>query len=301
MLLCVGLLGVNQSAWALEVYLTNGDKITGVVTHEDDSYITIKTIGDGEAKLNKASIDRPKTYPQDYSAPQNQTAAAQVAPATDIKWDKTLSLGYTKTGGNSRKDQGEVSATLNRKSSRDEWTAKYDAFYSSSENRLDAKKFYGLLRYAYSYGKDLKWYNFYKLEGDQDRSANIDYRFIPSIGRGYWFSNTDDLKAMAELGAGYQYTNFRDKTKPTGEAILTPRIFVDKRLINQLHLSEDLTMYPSLSELGEYRLRSETALTDQLSKRWALQLKLTDDFNSKPSGEVKKNDYTLITALNYKY
>ncbi len=102
-----------------------------------------------------------------------------------------------------------------------------------------------MARYAYSFGGDLKWYNFYKLEADEDYFADIDYRLTPSTGVGYWFSDTDDLKAMAEMGLGYQYTNYRIEVKSTGEPVLVPRIFIDKRLIAKLHLSEDLTAYPS--------------------------------------------------------
>lgn len=81
---------------------------------------------------------------------------------------------------------------INRKTDSDEWTGQLKAYFSTSNDEIDAKKFYGMGRYAFSYGSNLKWYNFYKFEADQDRFANIDYRLIPSTGVGYWFSDLED-------------------------------------------------------------------------------------------------------------
>ena len=69
---------------------------------------------------------------------------------------------------------------------------------------MDTQNWYGMLRYAFSFW-ERRWYNFYRLEADHDRFANIDYRIVPSCGIGYWFSDKEDYKAMAELAAQYGY------------------------------------------------------------------------------------------------
>jgi putative salt-induced outer membrane protein YdiY len=283
---------------AMEIYLNNGDKISGVVVREDDRTLVLKTMAADEVTISKAFIDRQKTYPEEYAT---KTASAATSPA-DVEWKKHVSLGYTRSGGNTRKTQGILSANVNRKTKFNEATFKFDSLYSTGSNeKVDARKYYGLLRYANSFGRDLKWYNFYKLEGDQDRFSNIDYRVIPSVGRGYWFSDTEDWKLMTEAGVGYQYTNFVDNTKSKGEVILTPRLFLDKRLVAKLHLTEDLTVYPSLDNTQNYRLRSETALVNQISEHWSGKIQLIDNYNSNPQGTAKKNDYTFITALEYNF
>jgi putative salt-induced outer membrane protein YdiY len=305
-------------AEAIEIYLTNGDKVTGVVLRETDRFVVLKTLGAGEIKLDKAFIDRQKTYPQEYgSAPQKQDpqeplpSQKKTAPEQKIAeisrveeaivWNKKLALGYTQSGGNTTKRQGMLSSMLNRKNTANESTMKFDVFYSSSSGKMDAKKFYGMLRYAYSFGKNLKSYIFYKLEGDQDRFADIHYRFIPSLGNGYWFSDTEDLKLMTELAVGYQYTNYRHDIKSTGESVLVPRFFLDKRLIENLHLSEDLTFYPSLEDLHEYRFKSETSLVNKINERWSCRIQFVDEFNSNPMGTAKENDYRWITSLDYNF
>ncbi|MDE2009226.1 MAG: DUF481 domain-containing protein [Candidatus Omnitrophica bacterium] len=167
---------------------------------------------------------------------------------------------------------------------------------------MNGKKFYGLLRYAYSFGPNLKWYNFYKLEGSQDYFADIYWRLNPAVGVGYWFSDTPDWKANAELGNGWQYTAYRLETNnDSGQPVLVPRFFIDKRLIANLHLTEDFTCYPSLENFSNYRFRSETDLVNQITLRWALKIGYTDDFNSTPPPGFKKNDYIWLAALVYHF
>jgi len=108
---------------------------------------------------------------------------------------------------------------INRKTDSDEWTGQLKAYVSTPDDEMNAKKFYGMGQHAFSYGKDLKWHHFYKLEADQDRSANIDYRLIPSTGVGYWFSDLEDRKLMIEGTIGYGHTNYRYETKSDNEVI----------------------------------------------------------------------------------
>ncbi len=148
---------------------------------------------------------------------------------------------------------------------------------------------------------DQKWVNFYKVETDHDRFANINYRIIPSLGLGYWFSDTDDWKALTELGIGATYIGYRNSSKNTTEATIIPRAFFDKRLFNETHLTEDITIYPSLKTSGHYRLHSETAFNNPISKQLIFKVSLIDDYNSHPASDKKRNDTQLVTSLNYSF
>ena len=73
------------------------------------------------------------------------------------KWKGTVSLGYSDIGGNSDKSQGTIDVNASRKTGHDEWTAKYSAYTSMSDNKTDARKFYAMGRYAYSFSEEMKW------------------------------------------------------------------------------------------------------------------------------------------------
>ena len=288
--LCVGLmmmafLCLQWVVSAEEIELSNGDKISGEVISDEDGVITLSTISMGEVKIDKAFIK------EEDSGPVKE----------EPSWAKKISLGYSQTGGNTKKSYGSAVATADKKTDEDEWNLKYEAHYSSADKKMDGKKFYASGRYAFSFGDYKKWYNFYKLEGDQDRFANVDYRVIPSVGVGYWFADEDDWKAKADLGIGYEYTNYSDDSKSTGEPILIPHAYIEKKISDKATISEDITLYPSLKETGEYRLRSETALTSPLADNLDLKVSLIDDFDSDPKGDSKKNDYRFISALEYSF
>ena len=100
-------------------------------------------------------------------------------------------MGYNKSSGNTQNSQLSMSLYANRKTDHDEFTIKGNSLYSSSNNNMDAQKWFASMRYAFSF-RERKWYNFYKLESDHDKFANVDYRIVPSAGIGYWFSDRPD-------------------------------------------------------------------------------------------------------------
>jgi putative salt-induced outer membrane protein YdiY len=80
-----------------------------------------------------------------------------------------------------------------------------------------------------------------------------------------------------------------------------PRFFIDKRLIGNLHLSEDLSYYPSLENFNDYRFRSETDLINQITQQWSLKISYINDFDSIPPLGFKKDDYIWVTSLVYHF
>lgn len=222
--------------------------------------------------------------------------------AKEVIWQREISLGYNESSGNTKVSQLSMSVLVNRKIEQvNEFNLKGDAYYSSSNERMDAQKWYGMARYAVNFGADKKWYNFYKFESDHDKFANIDYRIIPAAGVGYWFYALQKLKAMAELGLGLEHTVYRDRTEDSDEIVLVPRAFFEKELFNNSKISQDMLLYPTIDDFSIFRLRSETTLATSLSEKLTLRLSLIDDYNSNPSGSAKKNDFRLISSLAYSF
>ena len=215
-------------------------------------------------------------------------------------WEGSISAGYNVTRGNTEGDQLSGSFSLSRSRKHiDEITLKGDAFYSASNKETDAQKLQGRARYAFSFGEDKKWYNFYKVEADHDRFANIDYRLIPGVGAGYWFFDLPRTKMMAEIAIGLEHTDYRDETEVSNEAILIPRAFFERRLFFNSKLTQDVTLYPSLMDVGEFRLRSETMFTNPITDKLSLNFSLINDYDSDPPDDTKSHDLRLISSLTY--
>ena len=277
-----------------ELYFANGDKISGKVISEENDFITIANDSLGELRVKKALVSKVVTE-------EDKEVIETVIIEESKPWKKELGLGYSQSTGNTRKSNASVGFTANKKTDKDETNIKANSFYSSANKKMDSQKWYGMGRYALNIWDSLQWFNFYKLEIDHDRFANINYRVLPSVGLGYWFSDTTNWKAMTEAGLGSEYVNYRDDTKNTNEAVVISRSFFDKRLFKESHLSEDFTIYPSLKNSGEYRLHSEAAFTNPVSKQFSLKISLIDDYNSNPAKDKKKNDTQIISSLNYSF
>ncbi len=284
------------SVYADEIILKNQDRITGVIIDDGQESMVIDTEAMGRISVQKEFVEAIKVPGQEVAAKE----PAVVAEEKPKLWSKEVAVSYSRTTGNTEKAQSALSAKFIRKTDDNEFTIEGESSYSSTDKKMDSQKWNAMTRYAYSFWEK-KWYHFYKLEADHDRFANINYRLIPSTGLGYWFSDTDDWKAMTEGAIGLEHTDFRDSTKDSDEAIFIGRGYLEKKIFGESRIIEDAYIYPSLSETGEYRLRSEISFVNPISDVLSLKLSLTVDYDSDPPTDTKKTDTRFTTALQYSF
>lgn len=219
----------------------------------------------------------------------------------EVLWEVDAKAGYAFSRGNFDDQSIASGLFIHRKTGYDEWTHRLFLNYSERDGEVDDQRYGGLLRYAFSFGRRLAWYNFYKAEGDHDRAANVDRRLVPSTGVGYWFSDLPTWKAMVELGVGWERVRFRDKTEDRSDLVLVPRFYLEKNVGEDLTLSEDFIAWSRLTGGGETRFRSETKFTDPLFAKLSLEIQLVNEYNSDPAGEAEKNDLRLLSSLVYSF
>ncbi|MDD3296512.1 MAG: DUF481 domain-containing protein [Candidatus Omnitrophica bacterium] len=290
----------SVSAYTGEIHLKNGDRISGKIIREDASIAVIDTNAAGRLHIEKKFIEKIEPDKKKEVASKNEAKGEEGKSEKACLWEGKFSLGADESGGNTKTSQLNVSGSLNRKTDSDEFTASGSAYYGSSNKKMDTQEWRALLRYAVSF-KNKSWYRFVKIEGDHDRFNDIGYRLVPSLGAGYWFSDQEDFKALLECGLGYEHTSYRSGGGDKSQTVLIPRIFLDKKLIGNLRVSENLKLYPSLSYGGQYRLYSETSLINPINEKLALRFTLIEEYDSNPLSGVKKNDYRVITALDYSF
>ncbi|MFC1708937.1 YdiY family protein [Candidatus Omnitrophota bacterium] len=281
--------------YADEVILKNQDKITGRIVQDDNSVVVIETEAMGMVSVKKDFVEMIK-------APGEQVVVEEPAAAVEEPklWQRDVAVSYSRTSGNTEKAQSSLSGNFVRKTDDNEFIIKGESHYSSTDKKMDSQKWNAMTRYASSFWEK-KWYHFYKLEVDHDRFANINYRLIPSTGLGYWFSDTDEWKAMTEGALGLEHTDFRDSTKDSDEAVFIGRGYLEKKIFRDSRFIEDAYIYPSLSETGDYRLHSETSLVNPISDSLSLKLSLTLDYDSNPPTDTKKTDTRFTTSLQYSF
>ncbi|MDP8264216.1 MAG: DUF481 domain-containing protein [Candidatus Aceula lacicola] len=283
--------------FADEVYLNNGDRVSGTVIVNTESEVQIESEAAGVVSI-KGEFVKNVIIPEVLGEHQAESVENK---KEEVVWKKEASIGYNLSRGNTEKSYSLVSIYLNRNTGYDEWTLKGKSFYSSTNKKMDSQKWDGFLRYAFSFGENLKAYNFYQLDADHDRFANIDYRLTPFTGIGYWFLDREDVKWMGEIGVGLEHTSFRDNQEEKDEAILVPRFFSEYALMGDSKLTKDVSLFLPFNDVESYRIRAEVAFINPIDEHLSFKVSAIDDFNSNPGVDIKKNDLQFISALVYSF
>lgn len=284
-----------QSIFADEIFFTNGDRITGTITKTDSASYIVATENLGTLTISKQVVSEIKG------------AAAQLPPAPQTAqeqpklWSGKLFGGFSRQRGNTNSTELSGKIEIKRKvEKKNEFDIKTDGYYSEQNRKMNAQKYSALTRYGWSFGESKKWFHYTQGEADHDRFANIEARYTPSTGLGYWFNNSDDFKLMTEMGAGVAFTNFRTGEKSRGEFVLTPHAYIEKRVIGKMVASEDVRAYPSLSGERSFRVKSEASLKNPITDNLSLKVSLINEYNSEP-GEAKKLDTRIVSGIEYTY
>ena len=216
-------------------------------------------------------------------------------------WSGDISVGYSKTNGNTNKSTASASAQAVKKFKHSQYTIKGNMYYSESDNKMDSQKWDVLNRFSQDFGKDYRWYSFYQVLVDHDYFADIDYRVTPSAGVGYHIATGEDWIWDADAGVGYRITRYRSDSSKDDEApTAVAHTFMKKKIFEKSFLSEDLTVYPGFKSDDGVVLRSETAFTNPLRDNLDFEIKYIVDYNSEPAGK-KKTDTQIIAGIKYKF
>jgi hypothetical protein len=109
------------------------------------------------------------------------------------------------------------------------------------------------------------------------------------------------FKALLEGGVGVQRTDFRIDKSDTTEVIVSSRAYFEWLILEKFNLSQEFLFYPYLTDLGEYRFRSETSLKIPLYAGMFFRSGLVDEYQSNPGGDTLKNDIRLESSLAYSF
>jgi len=219
--------------------------------------------------------------------------------AEETPWKRKIGVGADSANGNTKNTQGNLSLSAGKGWSHSEFLSKFNLSYSETSGAMDGQKWAATARYQLLFGEDDRWFNPYQVVVDHDKLADVYVRYLPSVGIGYWLAKSDKCKWSIEDSIGYEVTDYYGKTTAKTTAMIV-RTFLDKLVFEKAHLTEDLSVIPSLEGSG-YRIKSETGFSNPLTKELALTLRYMIDFDSEPADNKKKTDTRFIAGLDYSF
>jgi putative salt-induced outer membrane protein YdiY len=259
-------------------------KTAGEVTTPKDAVVTVRD--DDEEKAYDAEIDRLR-HPR----------------LTDF-WSGLLDTGLSVTRGNSATVAYNLSAKAVRATSRDKITVYSTAVYATDDttppSRTTAHAIRGGIRGDLDVDDRLFVFGFTDFEYDQFQ--DLDLRNVLGGGLGYHVIKTKNTTFDVFGGGDYEQEFFAANatfptglTRKTGEAVMGEEF--DTKLNGRTTLSEKFSLYPNMSNTGEYRFQFDTTAATKLKNWLGWQVTYSDRYLSNPLTGLKKNDVLLSTGL----
>jgi putative salt-induced outer membrane protein YdiY len=241
---------------------------------------------DDEQKTHDAEIDRLRN------------------PRLTDFWSGLLDTGLSVTRGNSSTLSYNLSAKAVRATTRDKITAFATAVYATDNttppDRTTAHAIRGGLRGDFNISEKLFVFGFTDFEYDEFQ--DLDLRNVLGGGLGYHVIKTKNTVFDVFGGGDYEQEFFAaDPTFPTGLTRKTGEIVMgeefDTKLNGRIVLSEKFSLYPNVSNTGDYRLQFDTTAATKLKSWLSWQVTYSDRYLSNPLPGFKKNDALLSSGL----
>lgn len=224
-----------------------------------------------------------------------------LAAATEISqlWSGSISLlGGFKTGNRDSKDLF-IAAEAVRETDREKLTLRGDFGYGESEDVVDTTEGRVQSNIRVFFNDD--YYVFGDLLLEHDRFEDLELRVDGTVGFGYRFWKTDDSEFLIDAGLGASQEVFRSGGSET-DGIARFSAEYSRVLIGKTKLKQGLTVFPSISSVGDIRLISRTSLITPILDSLSWDLSIIDEYNSAPrNATVKKNDVAVRTGLTYTF
>jgi putative salt-induced outer membrane protein len=341
-LLCV----LASAAWADQVTLKNGDRLTGTVVESDGKTLLLKTDAAGDVTLKwdavsgivssqplslqlkdgrivsgsvsstdgkfsvatrdggEVSASRDSVVAVRNAEEQSTYDRLQHPRITDF-WSGLLDTGLSETRGNSALLAFSLAGKAARVTKRDKislyTTIVYATDNTSPPGRTTANAIQGGARYDYNLRPRL--FAFGIADFAYDQFQHLDLRSVLGGGLGVHVIKTDNTTFDVFAGGDYD----REKFSPNPPLILTETTRnvaeidageeLSWKLNNRVSLNERFSVFPNLSDVGQYRFQFDATAATKLKAWLSWQITVSDRYLSDPLPGLKSNDELLSTGL----
>jgi putative salt-induced outer membrane protein len=230
------------------------------------------------------------------------SASAQTVSKPDGAWRGSLGANLSSASGNNESTNAGLNADTVRQTESDKFSAYLQSLYgrrtSGGVDELTASEF----RTGVRYDRDLSdlHYLFAGFDTEKNKLADLKWRHSPSAGAGLHISKTQTF--TFDVFGGYSYTwetLYSGPTRSFNEALLGEE--TTNKLLGSSSFRQRLSVFPNLTDSGEYRLVFDAGLLAPLFDRWNLSVNYSLRYQSNPPVGVQKRDTLLVMGLQYSW
>ncbi len=216
---------------------------------------------------------------------------------TKNKWTSSVGLALTVTSGNSEITNLALTFQAIKEMEKAKWSTNANITYATTDGDETANK--GGAFTQFDYFQTERIFYFGKVGFEFDKFAELDLRTSPGGGIGYFLVKQEGAELSASVGANAVTDFFSNDTKETRGTLSFAEEF-KYTLTSTSTLFQNFNIQNNFEDFGDYLISAEVSLTTKVSDKLSLKASLLDRYDSDPfSEDLKKNDLTFITSLNY--
>ncbi len=215
-------------------------------------------------------------------------------------WGGNVALGLNGASGNTERLnlRGEINGTRDTEFMTTSATALYT--YATDDGEASESRFFTGLRNDWKI-QESRWRVFGEGSLEFDDFQDWDYRVAAAGGMGYEFIDNEKTTLLGRVGLGLSREIGGEDNSIRPEGLLGADF--SHQLTERQKLTADATLYPDLSETGEFRFVGNAAWEMLIDPEvnMSLRLGIEDRYDSTPGGDNKKNDIAYFAMLVWEF
>jgi putative salt-induced outer membrane protein YdiY len=326
---------IATSAWADQITLKNGDRVTGAIVKMDGGTLTIKSALMGQVtvpwnQVSEIKSDAPLNVVLPSGTVQATVATSdgklqlegkqQAVPFSEVTalrnadeqkayervlhpgwgqlWAGTASLGFAGTSGNARTLTFTTGVNAARLTKTDKTSVYFSAIKASALVNGKNSDTAQAVRGGVGYDHNVSSRLFVNVFNDweYDRFQNLDLRFVLGGGLGFHVVKTERSKLDLLAGIDFNHSSFSTPlTRNSAEFFWGDEYAL--KLSGATSLVQSYRMFDDLTNTGTYRVNFDVGLATKLSKWLTWNVSLSDRYLNHPAPGRKTNDFLYTTGI----
>ena len=319
-LLSAAALALSAPAADVIIHLRNGDRVTGAITAESPTEVTLQSATLGKIVVPVGQIlkreqvvatapstntvatatttNAPPVAAKPPTTPAPTPAPAATKPKPPKLWNTELQFGLNLRYTTRDQQEALVIAKSTYAKGKFREILDYNFTWGQTEETQTANRMSGSAKSEYDLAP--KWYLFGLAGAGYDEIRLIDCQFEINPGVGYQWFKKPDFVFKTELGGSYQEQYFKGGKEVTTIAGRLAAIFT-WRIYDKLTADGRFEYFPNIEEIDEYRLRAESTLRYPLLQNLSINLNVIDLYDTEAPPGVENNDLQVRSALGIKF
>lgn len=317
--------------WADDVVLTNGDQLSGTITHLIDGKLTIASELAGDVTVEITHVQTfTTTAPIVIQLTDGRTIRQRVQagaeagqmvlddgqllvlddvealnPPTDkAKWAGNVQGGLTLTQGNTETESLNFGLNLERQTMRHRSHLEGSSLYGRQKGEdlgeRQTTQAEWLLSLKHDFFISKRFYIYGAARFEQDFIADLTLRLLLGAGGGYQWVDRQDFHLSTEGGSSWQRELFEDG-ETNDSATLRLAYHLDKHFAKRFTFFHDLEVFPNVTDFTDIFLTAKAGLNIAITKALFAEAKVVVDHDSTPADEAEETDVTSIFSVGVKF